>query len=222
MSQGIPDFVNFFLRGLCCITKLLISHPFTLQVCCCNRVMIGVMATTAVGVAIAFASRGEAAPCLSGTVTVNVSSAIDAYTLSDTLNCTGHGRFDIMLHSSIFLDETIYISYNKNVTITGFGFPTILGGVEQGNDAGDAFNPAIGTGIFSVSEGSTLRLFDLALEGGRAEFGGAVELWSSSSLFVYGCTFFNNHASFGGETIWSIRILLHMFTVEFIWNMLLH
>lgn len=80
------------------------------------------------------------------------------------------------------------------------GYPIIRGALADGNHDGAVGDAGNGTGIFSVSNGSILRLNELVLEGGNAEYGGAVGLLSSSSLFVSSCTFANNSASQGGET----------------------
>ncbi|CAM9810348.1 unnamed protein product, partial [Laminaria digitata] len=88
-----------------------------------------------------------------------------------------------------------------NVTVTGSGFPRIRGTLPDDHaadtivDAGEGGRP----GLFSVSNGSTLRLNNLVLEGGNAEDGGAVDMFHSSSLLVFGCTFVNNNASRGGK-----------------------
>ena len=89
----------------------------------------------------------------------------------------------------------------KNVTVTGVGSPTIHGGLYNENTGEDNLDAGEGLGIFSVSDASTLKLSNLVLTGGNAQDGGAVNLLSSSSLFVYDCTFLSNNASNGGETI---------------------
>ncbi|CAN0517252.1 unnamed protein product, partial [Laminaria digitata] len=55
------------------------------------------------------------------------------------------------------------------------------------------------TGIFSVSDGSTLNLNHLVLDGGNEEEGAAVAVRESSSLHLFSCVFVNNAASAGGE-----------------------
>ncbi|CAM9295694.1 unnamed protein product, partial [Laminaria digitata] len=57
-------------------------------------------------------------------------------------------------------------------------------------------------GLFLVSNGSTLTLNDLVLEGGDAGIGGAISVADSSSLRVSNSYFTNNRASkAGGETM---------------------
>ena len=98
------------------------------------------------------------------------------------------------------IEERIELFDRKNVTVTGTSFPSFFGGLGDDNADGVVIDAGSGTGIFSVSNGSTLRLNNLVLEGGNAENGGAVDVRSSSSLFVFGCLFANNKASNGGET----------------------
>ncbi|CAN0503310.1 unnamed protein product, partial [Scytosiphon promiscuus] len=92
----------------------------------------------------------------------------------------------------------IEVSDDKNVTVTGAGFSSFRGAVGDDNFPGVLIDAGSGHGMFSVSNRSTLRLNNLWLEGGNAENGGAVAVYSSSALFVFGCTFTSNNASNGG------------------------
>ena len=161
--------------------------------------MIAPLALSLAGLTSFLASGAESAPCPSGTIGLNVTSEADIHKLTQVFNCTGQGSFNVKWYSSVTLAQRIDISSMKNVTITGSGFPTIRGGLgTDENDRGEGVDPDKGTAIFSVSNGSTLRLSHLVLTGGQAENGGAVYLVSSSTLFVFGCTFANNNASNGG------------------------
>lgn len=163
------------------------------------------LATTLVGLAIsilAFLAGAKPELCPSGTVAINVTSAADVQNLTTALACTG-GMFDITWYPSVTLAQRIEVSNETSVTVTGIGLPSIRGVLVDDNGAnaiGDA-GAGSGTGLFSVSNGSTLRLNGLVLEGGNAEHGGAVDLQSSSSLFVLGCTFANNTAGMNGGEI---------------------
>ena len=153
------------------------------------------------GWAISFVSEAQSAPCPATTVSVNVTSIADVQDLSDALTCTGESMFNVTWYPSMTLAQTINVANRKEVSVTGVGHPIIRGALADGNDY-DIFADAgdgNGTGIFSVSNGSTLRLNHLVLDGGNAEHGGAVGLFSSSTLFVSSCTFANNNASKGGE-----------------------
>lgn len=155
---------------------------------------MGFMATAMVafGWTMCFMSTAESGACPLGTVVIHITSAADVENLTDALACVGQGLFDITWHSSLTIDEGIEVADDKNVTVTG----DALG---DDNVDGVVIDAGSGTGIFSVSNGSTLHLNNIGLEGGNAKYGGAVAVYSSSSLFVFGCTFTRNTASNGGE-----------------------
>lgn len=163
--------------------------------------MFDLLAMVLAALTIWFVSAAESVPCLSEHVGLNVTSEADIHELTQVFNCTGQGSFDVKLYSSVSLDQRIDIPIMTNVTITGYGFPTISGGLGVGTrDGSSVFDRENGTtGLFSVSNGSTLRLNHLVLAGGEADNGAAVRLYSSSTLFVFGCTFANNKAWNGGE-----------------------
>ncbi|CAM9418710.1 unnamed protein product, partial [Laminaria digitata] len=126
----------------------------------------------------------------SSTVAVNITSTTDVQNLTDALDCTGEGSFDITWYPSVTIVQRIEVSNKKSVTVTGIDLPSIRGKLADDNGA-DAIADAA-AGLFSVTNGSTLSLNNLVLEGGKSEYGGAVEVHSSSSLFVFGCSFANN------------------------------
>lgn len=163
------------------------QHMFRSSVFYFDSMVLDITAMTVImtGLAISFMSGVNSASCSLSTVTVNVNSPADVQNLTDALACTGGGAFNISWNSSVAIAEKIEVSNSKDVTITGTGSTVV--------------SPASGAGIFSVSGGSTLRLNDLVLAGGSADQGGAVDLLSSSSLFVSDCDFTNNNASNGGE-----------------------
>lgn len=138
-------------------------------------------------------TRAGAASCLPGTVAISITSAVDVQNLTDSLGCEGKGYFDITWHSNVTIDERIEVSDGKHVTVTADAF-------NEDNAADVIIDDGSGTGIFSVSDGSALRLNNIGLRGGNAEHGGAVAVLSSSALYIYGCTFTRNNASTGGET----------------------
>lgn len=160
-----------------------------------------IMAVLAAGLAMSSMSRAEPAPCPLGIVAVNVSSTADVQNLTEVLACTGGGSFSVTWYASLTIEKRIEVFDDKDVTVTGTSLPgSSLDALGDESIAGAIFlKPGSGTGMFAVSNGSTLRLNHLALEGGGAENGGVVEVVSSSSLFVFGCTFANNNASKGGE-----------------------
>ena len=125
---------------------------------------------------------------------------VDVQNLTDELACAGERSFNITWLASLTIEERIEVSDHKNVTISGAGvLTTIRGPLGDDSNTGGIVQYGSGGGIFSVSDGSTLRLNNLVLDGAKAEKGGAVDVLSSSSLFVFDCTFTTNNASEGGE-----------------------
>ena len=153
-----------------------------------------------IGLVISLIAGTETAPCPSGTVAINVASSADLRSFIDGVDCTGEAIFDVTWYSSLQIDESIAISDQKSVTVTGNGFPTIQAGVTDDDDDTDpVIDIGSTTGIFSVQNGSTLVLKQWMLDGGRSRDGGAVAVTSSSSLYVHDCAFTNNNATKGGE-----------------------
>lgn len=104
--------------------------------------------------------------------------------------------YNVSVQGRLEIEQKIHISDQKNVTIIGF----------VDDDFKSASNPSgytvISAGqtasIFSVSNGSTLDITRLTLEGGFSGEGGAVAVTSSSVLRVLDCGFANNEASTAG------------------------
>ena len=159
-----------------------------------------VMAVLSFGLTICAISGPESAPCPSVNFAINITSQADVQALTDAVACEGEGAFNITWYASLTIEEKIEVSDMKNVTVTGAGFPSFGGELCDDNGAGAIIVGGSDTGIFSVSNGSTLRLNNLVFEGGNTENGGAVEVLFSSSLVVFGCIFKNNNASNGGKT----------------------
>lgn len=162
----------------------------------CHSMVFNQLAMILVGLTIFFPPGANSDPCPTGLVAVNVTSSADIENLTDVISCTGQGDFNVTWYSSLTLGQSISVHGLKNVTITGVAFPTIHGGLGDDNDGGAGG----GTGIFSVSDRSTLSLNKMVLAGGKSENGAAVNLVSHSSLFVYDCNFTAHNASNGGET----------------------
>lgn len=179
-------------------TYLQISIPYAVP----NRIASGAFAIMMAGWTLLFISGAETAPCPGGTVDIHVTEAGDLPRLSDVLNCTGGGVFNISWLSSLYIPQVIEVSSSKVVTVTGSGFPTISGVLNDDVDAVDVeIDSGSTSGMFSVSDGSTLSINDIVMNGGQSEEGGAIAVLSSSSLWVSGCTFKNNNASTGGESL---------------------
>ena len=152
------------------------------------------LAVLASGLTTCFMSGAESAPCHPFTVDLNVTFTADIQKLSEELDCVGEGIFNVTWYSSLTIDDVIEVSDAKHVTVTG----DALG---DDNAAGPTIDGGRTTGIFSVSDRSTLRLNNMVLQAGNAQNGGAVTVLSSSDLFIFDCTFKRNNASNGGETL---------------------
>lgn len=155
---------------------------------------LGILAALVAILSLSFISPAASAPCPAGAVAMNVGSTADLQNMTNLINCTGKGSFDVIWTGTLPLLQTIELSDTKNLTITGSTYSTLLtGSLGAGIDAGNT------TGLFAVSGGSTLRLQNLVLKGGSAEDGGGVDVRSSSTVNVVGCSFLNNSASIGGK-----------------------
>lgn len=153
-----------------------------------------VLAVMTAIVALSFMPPTASAPCSAGTIAMDVVSAADLQNMANTINCTGEGTFDVTWIGSLQLEQRIELSDNKELTITGSSLlSTVL--PEAVIDARNT------TGIISVSDGSTLNLVNLVLKGGNSEKGGAVDVRSSSALYVTDCFITSNNASRGGEVL---------------------
>lgn len=167
---------------------------------CLGRIGFNRLAKMVACFSTLFVSGVEPTPCPAGTVMLAVATTADIQTLRDECNCTGQGEFSVTWAKNLTIEQRIDVADHKNVTITGSGFPTLRGTLDHEKGAGTTVVNASATGMFSVSESSILRLNSLFLEGGNGQEGGAISVVSSSSLYVWGCTFVNNNASNGGKT----------------------
>ena len=207
---GLPDQWIPFIQAT---VQVSVSYPRRLVLDCCEATsdfpitsssmhcsasrIFNIPAIMLASLITFFSSGAETAPCASSTVALHVATTYDVQTVMDELKCTGPGSFNITWHSSLEIDQRIDVTSQKSITITGSGSPIIRAAPVDNNNAESTAN----TGLFHVSNGSILLLSHLTLEAGNTSAGGAVSVWSSSFLFVFGCTFISNHASeFGGET----------------------
>lgn len=176
------------------------------------------MAMILAAAAISLVPGARAAPCPKGTVSVNLTSSGDMQGLIDAMNCSGAGVYDVTVHGRLQIGEILKVSERKNVTVTGYvgtamgsasDTDSALGSTSDSYAVLDAGNK---TGMFLVSEGSTLTINKLILEGGFSEDGAAIAVTSSSTLKVFDCDFTNNTASMsGGENIISSIHIIKVF-----------
>lgn len=154
------------------------------------------MIAATAGLFLLLGSGAEAAACPSDTVSKDVATTSDLQGLTDAMDCTGEGHYNVTWYGNISIDLTIEVFGGKTVTITGNGVAVDeFHGISAAADAGGSAR------IFSVSDGSTLKLNHLVLDGGNEDEGGAVAVRDYSYLHVAGCIFVNNSAEAGGETI---------------------
>lgn len=148
--------------------------------------------------------RGEPTACPLATTLKNVNSTNDVDDLIDILQCTGGGALNVTWKGRVAIDRTIDVSSGIHLTVNGYG--SVKSGHADGDTSVDVIDGQMTTGIFSVSNGSTLRLSNIILEAGNSPMGGAVAVLSSSrtsdivsSVTINDCTFANNNASLGGN-----------------------
>lgn len=163
-----------------------------------RNVLVMIVATA--GLFLHFGSGAEAAACSSDTVSMDVATTSDLQSLTDAMDCTGEGYYNVTWYGKIQIDLTIEVFGQKTVTVTGYG-----AAFDDIHDLGAAADAGGSARIFSVSNGSTLKLNHLALDGGDEDEGGAVAVRDHSYLHVLGCIFVNNSASAGGETMYTIN-----------------
>ena len=158
------------------------------------------MATKVAGWAMLYISGAETAPCSSDPVAVNVNSTSGVQGLINEINCTGEGFFDVTWYGTVQIEQTIVVSDQKSVTITGSNSPTASTGESDPDEPVATIDGGNTTRLFDVSDGSILTLNILVLNGGYSEGDGGGVTVSSGSLNVFGCAFANNQAlSNGGE-----------------------
>lgn len=155
------------------------------------------------GFAIAFISGAQSAPCSSSPVHVDVATTADVQGLTANMTCTGEGVFDVTWYGSLEIEQTIVVSDQKSVTVTGSSYLSTSTAEPDANEPDAIINAVNSSRIFLVSNGSTLTLNNLVLNGGYSEeSGGGVAVLTYAFLNVSGCVFTNNQAATtGGEAV---------------------
>lgn len=153
---------------------------------------------------LSFTPGAESGLCPTGTTSMEVATTSDLQSMMNTINCTGKGTFNVTWIGTVPLGQTIEVCEEKQLTVTGSTSTesTSAGSTSTVADVPSAvIDAGRTTGIFRVCDGSTLRLNRLVLEGGASTSGAAVNASSFSSVIVDNCTFTNNSATDGGETM---------------------
>lgn len=140
-----------------------------------------------------FMAGAMSAPCSGDTVSMTVTTPAELQSMISLMNCTGKGTFDVVWTGTVPLLQAIEVSQMKKLTVTGSG----RGFADPSSDVMDAGST---TGIFQVSNRSTLTLNGMVLDGGTSLQGAAIHARGYSFVRVNGCTFTNNNATDGGET----------------------
>lgn len=138
-------------------------------------------------------SGAEAGPCPAATTSMNVTTIAALPNMINIINCNGEGTFGPTWTGRVQLAHIIELSDYKTLTVTGSRpilktFPS------------DVIYAGSTTSIFAASNGSTLTLKNLVLQGGASKNGAAVDAGSFSSVDVVGCASTNNNATTGGGT----------------------
>ena len=153
------------------------------------------------GLIIAFIAGVQSAPCLSQTVSVNVTTSGDVQRLIDAMNCSGEAEYNVVWYSTLELGRRINVANHKHLEIAGLGHPTVSATLYNPNESEPAIEAGNTEGMFLVSNRSTLTISHMIIDGGHADNGGAVAVHSSSILYVNDCIFTGNRADSGGELI---------------------
>lgn len=141
-------------------------------------------------VSFAILAAGSA-PCTSGPVYLTVLTETDIENVTAAMNCSGKAEFHITWQGIVQITQPFQVSDHKNLTVTG--------GVLDGAGVAAVVDGGNTTGMFEVSEGSTLILSGMMLKRGNSDRGGAVFVTGSSALSVVDCGFTDNLAWKGGE-----------------------
>ena len=102
----------------------------TILLCSCivlNSMVFYRMAMILAGVFTSLAHGAQQAPCPSHTVQVNLKSGGGVQSLTDAMNCTGAGVYNVTLHGRLQLKKRIEISAQKHITFTGYLDDAITG-----------------------------------------------------------------------------------------------
>lgn len=135
-------------------------------------------------------------PCATELVSLTVASTEDADALSEALNCTGAGDFDVIWSGHVEISQTLEISDGTTLTVNGeLGSPATIA------DDGAAVDGGGMVQLFSVLNGAVLNLYDVSLVNGVGGHGAAVYAGGGSHVTIRGADslILKNHGTHGGE-----------------------
>lgn len=141
----------------------------------------------------------DSVPCVAELVSLTVSNATDALELSDALNCTGAGQFNVIWTGHVEISQTFALSNGTTLSITAGDSST----TSAYADASTTNAVVDGGGVmqlFSVLGGSKLNLNGVSLVNGMGLHGAAVHAEGNSQVTICGGTIAENHGTSEGKT----------------------
>lgn len=156
--------------------------------------MVGLLTQSIAGLIVALLLEGFALAtpgcATEEALELSVLNDIDASELADSLACSNGTQYSVDWHGKVGISRTLAVGNGCTLTITGKE--------NAGIDGGGAIR------LFAVTDGATLQLQDISLEGGWASDGngGAISsIGPSNTVNLVSCTFKNNSAEkLGGES----------------------
>lgn len=144
----------------------------------------------------ALTANASSGPCATELVSLTVASTEDADALSESLNCTGTGSFDVVWSGHVEISQTLAIGDGTTLTVTGES------GSATNTDDGAAVDGGGVVQLFSVLNGAVLNLYDVSLVNGLGGHAAAVYAGGGSSVTIRGegSSVANNEGNHGGET----------------------
>ena len=145
--------------------------------------MSSILTSSCLAIGIAAVAEAQSA-CPIGVSSLVVSSAAEAFSLNQALNCSGQGQFEVDWIGEVLIPSTIEVSDGISLTVTGSSFGTdaaIINGSET----------TPGIQLFTLSDGAELELNSISLVGGFGS-GAAVYASAGSRLMARDCSFVGN------------------------------
>lgn len=134
-------------------------------------------------IGIAALAKAQSA-CPVGVSSLLVSSPAEALELSQALNCSGPGQFEVDWSGEVLISSTIDVSDGVSLTVTGSS-PL---GADQAIINGGGIS---GVQLFTLRDGAELELNSVSLVDGVG-FGAAVSASEGSRLVARDCSFVGN------------------------------
>lgn len=143
--------------------------------------------------------------CPEEATTLLVASTDDALELTEALNCSGPGQFEVEWSGEVMLNATIDVPEGISLKVTGSSSSSspILGLFDEAViDGGSdllATPSVLGIQLFTVDENAILELDSVSLVRGWG-YGAAVSLGEGSRLVARNCSFTGHRSA--GKCVW--------------------